>query len=62
MNEECYKKCLGYDLSKMDLSKSEDEIKFYHKLVEAMKFSYAQRGLLGDPDFLPKANITRVSC
>ncbi|XP_065664047.1 glutathione hydrolase 1 proenzyme isoform X2 [Hydra vulgaris] len=50
----------GYDLSKVDFSNHESQTAFYHKLIESMKFGYAQRGLLGDADFLPAENITKV--
>ena len=45
----------------MDIFKSKGMVDFYQKVVEAEKFAYAQRGLLGDPDFLPKKNISKVS-
>ena len=50
----------GYDYTDMDIFKSKDMIDFYQKVVEAEKFAYAQRGFLGDPDFLPKKNISKV--
>ncbi|XP_057295021.1 glutathione hydrolase 1 proenzyme-like [Hydractinia symbiolongicarpus] len=50
----------GYNLSNYDLSKQKDQLAYYHKLVESMKFAYAQRGLLGDPDFVPEKNISEV--
>ena len=51
---------LGYDLSKVDYSNPQSLTAFYHKLIESMKFGYAQRSLLGDADFLPVENITKV--
>ena len=28
--------------------------------IESMKFAFAQRGVLGDPDFLPDGDIEKV--
>ncbi|XP_066928254.1 glutathione hydrolase 1 proenzyme-like isoform X1 [Clytia hemisphaerica] len=51
----------GYDFSKLDISKDDnDAFEFWQKLIESMKFSYAQRGLFGDPGFVPTKNITDV--
>ena len=52
----------GYDFSKFDISKNDDDsFEFWQKLIESMKFSFAQRGLFGDPGFVPKKDITDVS-
>ncbi len=51
---------LGYNNTKSDLSTTSEAVKVYHRLVEAFKWSYARRALLGDPSFVPKENITRV--
>ena len=52
----------GYDFSGFDIEKSEEqEFEFWQKLIESMKFSYAQRGLLGDPNFVPAPNTSKVS-
>lgn len=42
-----------------------DDTEFYHWLIEAQKFAYAQRTKLGDVDFVPEAmelarNMTNV--
>ena len=51
----------GYDFSKFDIEKNETQsFEFWQKLIESMKFSYAQRGLLGDPLFVPAENISKV--
>lgn len=50
----------GYSFKDFDINNIDNALEFWQKLIESMKFSYAQRGLLGDPDYLPKSNITRV--
>jgi hypothetical protein len=35
----------------MDMDTLEGQVDFYHRMIEAMKFSDADRMRLGDPDF-----------
>ena len=51
---------LGFRITEKDLEDDEKAVQVYHKIVESFKWSYARRALLGDPEFLPKANITKV--
>ena len=42
------------------MDNGDNAFEFWQKLIESMKFSYAQRGWLGDPSYVSKDNITRV--
>ncbi|CAF1581510.1 unnamed protein product [Rotaria sp. Silwood1] len=45
----------GYNIIERDLKKTSTAALFYHRLIEAFKFAYAERSELGDPS---KINIT----
>ena len=48
---------IGYDIKKVDIENNQLAIDLYHHVVEAIKFGYAQRTFLGDPEFV---NVTEV--
>lgn len=48
----------NYNFNKDSISTNASTILTYHRIIEAFKYSYAQRTLLGDADFV---NVTDVS-
>ncbi len=50
----------GYGFSQEDLKDNNKAILLYHRLIEAMKFGFAQYSKLGDPDFVDEEGIKKV--
>lgn len=51
---------VGFNFSKSDLGTLEKRILTYHRIIETMKFGYAQRSYLGDPDFEDIKDVSMV--
>lgn len=49
---------LGFNMKPSDRQGTQNSVRTYHRIVEAFKFAYAYRALLGDQDF---ANVTEVN-
>ena len=47
----------GYNMSKDAIKDDESILSATHRIIEAFKFAFAWRPLLGDPDFV---NVTKV--
>lgn len=47
----------GYNMKPSDRQGTQNSVLTYHRIVEAFKFAYAYRALLGDQDF---ANVTEI--
>ena len=50
----------GYNFKENKLKSTQEQFYFYQPYIESMKFAFAQRGVLGDPDFLPDGDIEKV--
>ena len=50
----------GYNFKENKLKSTQEQFDFYQPYIESMKFAFAQRGVLGDPDFLPDGDIEKV--
>ena len=42
---------VGYNMTSSAFKDKKSSVLTYHRIIEAFKFSYAWRSLLGDPDF-----------
>ena len=51
---------VGFELTEKDISLPWKKVQTNHKMIEAFKFAYARRALLGDPEFLNETYIDRV--
>ncbi|KAK3735589.1 hypothetical protein QZH41_003619 [Actinostola sp. cb2023] len=50
---------LGYHMDASSRKDTENSILTYHRIIEAFKFAYAYRALLGDPDFVDVSQILK---
>ena len=54
----CFSCYTGYNFTEASRKDLDSSVLTYHRIVEAFKFAYAYRALLGDEDFW---NVTEVS-
>ena len=47
----------GYNMKPSDREDINATVLTYHRIVEAFKFGYAWRSLLGDPDFVQNVHL-----
>jgi len=50
----------GYNMKPSDRKGINNSVLTYHRIVEAFKFAYAYRALLGDEDFTNVTEVTEV--
>ncbi|KAF1743330.1 hypothetical protein MXB_3272 [Myxobolus squamalis] len=50
----------GYNFTKLNFNSDESTALTYHRIIEAMKFGFAKRTLLGDPDFMDQQYLNQL--
>ena len=51
----------GYSFTADDLKDDNKAITTYHRIIEAFKFGYAQKTKSGDPEFMDREKVEKVS-
>lgn len=49
---------LDFKFTPEDIKDEKSKILTYHRIIEAMKFAYARRPSLGDPDFINRTEVS----
>ena len=57
----CFIYLKGYSFTADDLKDDNKAITTYHRIIEAFKFGYAQKTKSGDPEFMDKERVEKVS-
>ena len=52
--------CLGYHFDSNALNNTAKAALFYHRLIEAFKFAFAQRTELADPEQIPLGQVRSI--